>query len=306
MKVRQLQYLCEIARQRCNISAAAAALHTAQPGISKQIQLLEKELGTRIFLRAGNRLSGLTSTGEKILESAARVITEIAYINTVSREQEKSSGGILTIATTHTQARYVLPAVMKRFTERHPRVRVTLRHGNPARILELLRSGEAQLGVTTNAPGTAKDLIVLPSHQFERVVIVPGNHPLLRERQVTLKSLARHPMVTYDSGFTGRDEVLKSFERAGLTPNLVLSASDADVIKSCVEHGLGIAVLLGVTYDAERDKGLKAIPADHLFPAAKISVVIHRRHYLRAHEYDFIEMLSARWNRSSVQQAAGL
>lgn len=302
MKVRQLQYLCEIAKHHCNISAAAKALHTSQPGVSKQIQLLESELGGRLFLRAANRLAGLTPMGERVLESAHRVMNELSFIAAVSQDDEKSSSGVLTVAATHTQAKHFLPAIIKRFTQRHSRVHVTIRHETPAKIIDLLRNGEAHLAVTTNAPRAVKDLIVLPSHRFERVIVVPGEHPLLRERRITLKMLTKFPLVMYDMGFTGRDEVLKCFERAKLHPAVALRAGDADVIKSCVEHGLGIAVLLSVVCDPERDRMLRVIPADHLFPAANVSVVVHRQHYLRSYEYDFIEMLASRWHRSDVER----
>lgn len=305
MKLRQLQYVCEVAKRGCNISAAAASLHTAQSGISKQLKLLEDEIGTPLFHRLGNKLSGLTPSGETIAQSAQRVMQEVTFIKAFGAGLEKKNEGTLTVATTHTQSRYVLPAIVKRFNNRYPKVRVTLRHANPAGILELLNSGEADVGVTTAAPVRDKSLIVLPSHRFERVVIVPAGHPLLRQSEITLKSVARYPLVTYDSGYTGREDVLKTFSRAGLTPHIALSAADADVIKSCVEQDLGIAVLLGVIFDNDRDKGLRQIPAGHLFPPAKINVVVAKRHYFRNFDYHFVEMLSGRWRKSDIQKMTG-
>lgn len=305
MKIRQLQYICEIAKRGCSISAAASALHTAQPGISKQLKALEDELGTRLFHRAGNRLSGLTECGEQVLDSARRVVQEIAHIRNVAREIEnKSSQGELTIATTHTQARYVLPTVLKRFAGRHPEVRVKLRHGTPTEIMALITNGDADLGVTTKAPSQRREFVILPCHTLERVVIVASGHALLRHERPTLKSFAKYPLITYDAGFAGRDEVLKAFGRAGLTPTIALSATNVDVIKSCVEQDLGVAVVLSIIYDAERDEGIKTIPASHLFPPAKISVIATRRRYFRHFEYDFIEMLSDRWRRADIQRAA--
>lgn len=306
MNLRQVQYICEVARQRLNISAAAVALHTSQPGVSKQIKLLEAELGAQIFVRTLRRLSAITPFGEKILLSAQRIVNEISHIKAVSRDVEKNNVGTLVIATTHTQARYVLPGVMRRFTQRHPRVRLMLRHGDPAQIAQLLLAGEADLGVTTDVPKKPADLVVLPCHKFERVVVVPSRHPLLRARRLTLKLLAQYPLVSYEPAFTGRHHVLEAFEHRGLEPKVVLSAIDADVIKACVEQGFGIAVLLGITFDARRDSGLKAIPASHLFRPGTISVALHRQHYLRQYEYDFIEMFAARWNRANVQRVAGL
>ncbi len=303
MNIRQLQYVCEVMKQDCNISAAAQALHTSQSGISKQLKLLEDELGARLFHRKGSRLSGLTVTGQQVLDSARRVVQEFATIKGIAQQIEKNSSGSLIVATTHTQARYVLPGIVKRFSERFPKVGVTLRHADSNGIVKLVGDGDADFGVVTNPKADDPSLVALPCQRSERIAIVPNGHPLLRRREVTLAMLCSHPLVTYDAGFSGRDEVLKTFERAGLQPRIVLSASDADVIKSCVELGLGIAVLQGVVYDADRDRGLKAISVGRLFPQTRLSVVFHRRHYFRNFDYEFIEMLSARWTKPKVQHA---
>jgi len=303
LNIRQLQYLCEIMKQGCNISAAAVTLHTSQSGISKQLKLLEDELGARLFHRQGNRLSGLTSVGERVFDSARRVVHEVSYIKGIAGETRDHSSGTLVIATTHTQARYVLPAVVKTFSELYPKVGVTLRHADSTGIIKLVSENEADIGIVTNPRTDDTDLISLPCQETGRIAVVPKGHALLRKRQMSLQLLCRYPIVTYDAGFSGRDEVLKTFERANLTPRIVLSASDADVIKSCVELGLGIAVLQAVVYDPARDKGLKAIPVGRLFPPSKLSVVFHRRHYFRKFDYDFIEMLSKRWDKAKVQRA---
>lgn len=306
MNLRQLRYISEIAKRGLNISAVASALHTSQPGISKQVKLLEAELGSEIFVRSSNRLSGITPLGQKIIGMAQNVITEISNIKAASGGLDQERSGPLVIATTHTQARYVLPEIMKRFTLRYPKVQLTLRHGDPSRISELLLSGEADIGVTTDTAQHLRELLVLPCRRFQRVVIVPREHKLLNKKRLTLKILAEYPLVTYEPAFTGRRQLEKAFEREGLKPELVLSAIDADVIKSCVEHGLGIAVLSEVTYDQSDDSGLCAIPAGHLFEPSVTSIVIHRHRYLRRYAYDFIEMCAPPWSQANVQRATAL
>ena len=306
MNLRQLRYISEIAKRGLNISAVASALHTSQPGISKQVRLLEVELGAEIFVRSSNRLSSITPLGQKIIGMAQNVIAEISNIKAASGDIEQEKSGPLVIATTHTQARYVLPEIMKRFTLHDPKVQLTLRHGHPSLIAELLLSGEADIGVTTETAQHLRELLVLPCRRFQRVVIVPHGHKLLDKKRLTLKALAEYPLVTYEPAFTGRRQLEKAFEREGLRPRLVLSAIDADVIKSCVEHGLGIAVLSEVTYDQSRDSELCAIPAGHLFEPSITSIVIHRHRYLRRYAYDLIEMCAPPWSRANVERAIAL
>ncbi|MDB5902457.1 MAG: Transcriptional regulator CysB [Betaproteobacteria bacterium] len=304
MNLRQLRYISEIVRRDLNISTVAAALHTAQPGISKQVRLLEDELGVPIFVRSRGRLSALTEEGARIVELANRALDEIDNIHSVGRERRRPASRTLVIATTHTQARYVLPDILKRYARRHPTVRINLRHGDPAQIAALVASGEADIGVTTGTGDNVKDLLALPYRKMKRVVIVPRGHPLLQRKRLTLKALARYPLVTYEPQFTGRRELMRAFEREGLTPTLFVSAIDADVIKTCVEQGLGIAVLSEVTYDPERDPRLRAIPAGNLFAPSTTSVLLHRRRYLQQHAYDFVETCVPAWTRAQVQRMA--
>lgn len=290
MNLRQLRYIVDIADRGLNISATAAALHTAQSGISKQVRLLEAELGVDIFVRAGTRLSGVTAVGAKVIAAARAALVEIGNIRAVSREDVNSESGRLTIATSHTQARYLLPEIIKAFTRLHPRVGITLRHGDPGQIAALVRKGEADIGVTTDPPRGAPELLAVPCRQFERVIIVPPGHPLLDGRRPTLKQVCRYPLVTYEPQFTGRWQVVEAFEKQGLTPTLVISAIDADVIKTCVEQGLGIAVLSEVTFDPARDTGLRAIPAGHLFAPSTTSLLVHRKRHLHPPARDFIDL----------------
>lgn len=302
MNLRQLQYICEIAKRKdLSISAAAAALHTNQPGISKQLKFLEEELGVTIFGRSRNRLVDITAEGERILVHARSILREAGSIKTIGRERMLDNAGPLIIAVTHTQARYVLPSVVKSFAKRYPKVRITMRHADPARIAEMLTSGEADLGVTTNEAPDAANLVVLPFREFSRLVVVPRTHPLARSRRLTLKQLAKHALVTYEPAFTSRDIVLDAFRKAGLEPKVVISAIDADVIKTCVDQGLGYAVLSEVAFNADRDTSLKALPAGHLFKPSITCIWLSRQHYVRRYTYEFIETCAPRWTRASVQ-----
>jgi LysR family cys regulon transcriptional activator len=306
VNLRQLQYICEIAKRKdFSISAAAAALHTNQPNVSKQLKLLEEELGVAIFDRERNRLAGITAEGERILAHARTILKEADSIRSIGRERMLDDAGPLVIAVTHTQARYVLPQVVKDFAKRYPKVRITMRHADPARIAEMLASGEADLGVTTNEAPDTKDLLVMPFREFERFVVVPRTHPLTRSRRLTLRQLAQHPLVTYEPAFTSRDVVVDAFRAAGLEPKVVISCIDADVIKTCVEQGLGYAVLSAVAYKADRDVALRALPAGHLFKPSITSIWLSRRNYVRRYTYEFIEMCSPRWTRANVQALQG-
>jgi LysR family cys regulon transcriptional activator len=301
MNLRQLRYIADIAERDLSISAVASSLHTAQSGISKQVKLLENELGIEIFVRARGRLRGVTPLGGRVIEYATNALGEIANIRALSEERKRPSK--IAIATSHTQARYVLPDITRRFSARYPKVRISLAHGSPAEIAELVRAGKADIGVSTES-ARMKELLSLPYRRFERVVIVPCGHSLLAMKRVTLKALARYPLVSYEPQYSGRRDVVKAFEKAGLAPRMPVSATDADVIKTYVEQGLGIAVLSEVTFDPVRDVHLQAMPAHHLFAPSTTMLLLNRKRYLQQHAYDFIEMCLPRWTRAAVQRAA--
>ncbi|GAA4342012.1 CysB family HTH-type transcriptional regulator [Pigmentiphaga soli] len=301
MNLQQLRFICEIADARLNISQAARTLHVHQPGISKQVQALEDELGFRIFERRGSRLSGITADGAKILTMAQNIMAEVRNIKAISQAASGQHTDPLVIAATHTQARYVLPDIVGRFAARYPDVRVILRHSDPARMLELVRSGGADIGVSTDEPSAMKGLVSLPCRSFAKQVIVPHGHPLLDAGQPTLASLARYPLVTYDPMFTAGRQIMAAFDRAGIEPTLSVIAIGADVIKTYVEKGLGIAVLSEASFDAERDVGLRAIPAGDLFEPSTTRIFLRSNQYLQPHQYEFIEMCGPRWTRAAVQ-----
>ncbi len=303
MKLHQLRYVSEVVKQGLNISAAADALHTSQPGVSKQIQLLEDELNLQIFERHGKRLTGVTEPGRNIVELAERVMRDMENIKRVGDEFSHEDVGTLTIATTHTQARYRLPAAVKAFMEKYPQVKLNIHQGNPTQVSEQVQSGEADIGIATEAISHYDKILCLPAYQWNRCVVVPQGHPLIKDVPLTLKKLTAYPLITYDFAFTGGSLVSQVFNQGGLEPNVVLTAIDADVIKTYVGLGLGVGLLANMAYDAERDANLVAIDAKHLFPDSTTFVGVRRDAYLRKFAYDFIQLLAPSFDRRAVAEA---
>jgi LysR family cys regulon transcriptional activator len=303
MKLQQLRYLCEVANQGLNLSRAAEILHTSQPGISKQIRLLENELGVDIFVRNGKRVVETTPPGRAILEIAERMLRDAKNLKQVGQEFANEASGSLTIATTHTQARYALPSAIQHFTARYPKVRLVLRQGNPTQIAELVTSGVADIAIATEAIELFSELVMLPCYQWNRCIIVPPRHPLLKLKELTLEAIAEHPIITYDFAFTGRSKINQAFDAKGLVPNVVLTAIDADVIKTYVELGLGIGILAQMAFEPSRDRHLRAIDASHLFEPSTTRIGISRNSYLRKYVYDFIEMFAPHLDRATVAAA---
>ncbi|MBX3639858.1 MAG: HTH-type transcriptional regulator CysB [Nitrosomonas sp.] len=300
MKLQQLRYLCEVASQKFNLSKAAQKLHTSQPAISKQIQLLEEELGVSVFIRNGKRLTQVTPPGQIIIQIARKILQETENLKKAAQDYTHETGGTLTIATTHTQARYALPPIIKRFTALHPKVKLILRQGSPTQISSLVTSGEADIAIATEAIEHFHELIMLPCYQWNRCIVTPQNHALLKEKKLTLEAINRYPIITYDFAFTGRSKINQAFEKKGLTPNVVLTAIDSDVIKTYVELGLGIGILAKMAFDPKRDKQLRAIDADHLFEPSTTRIGISRNSYLQGFVFDFIEMFAPHLDKTSV------
>ncbi|WP_291984824.1 CysB family HTH-type transcriptional regulator [Candidatus Accumulibacter sp. ACC007] len=303
MKLQQLRYLVEVAQRGLNVSEAAAALYTSQPGISKQIKLLEDELGVIVFERSGKRLTAVTEPGRAVLEIAERILRDAENIRRVGEEYAGGDSGSLVIATTHTQARYALPGVVKQFVERHPRVRLSLRQGHPTQIAEWALKGEADIAIATEALDQYPQLLMLPCYQWVHCVIAPDGHAILGEKSLSLTSLARWPLITYDSAFAGRSRINKAFELAQLTPNVVLTAIDADVIKTYVSLGLGLGIIASMAFDAARDAGLQALPAEHLFGSNTTRIGLRRGNHIRRYEYEFIELFAPQLTRKAVDMA---
>jgi len=303
MKLQQLRFICEVARHNLNLSQAAEALFTSQPGISKQIRSLEEELGVDIFVRHGKRVVAVTEPGKAIIEIAQRMLKDVENLRQVGEEFTEEDNGHLTIATTHTQARYALPHVIQRFTKRYPGVRLSLRQGSPTQISELVTSGEADIAIATEAIELYEDLVMLPCYEWNRCVLVPPGHPLLKAKKLTLQAMAGFPIITYDFAFTGRSKMNQAFADQGLTPNVVLTAIDADVIKTYVELGLGIGIVAMMAFDPKRDTHLRAMDASHLFEPSTTRIGIRKNSYLRGYTYEFIEMFAPHLTRKVVDDA---
>jgi LysR family cys regulon transcriptional activator len=301
MRLEQLRALREIVEQGCNVSRAAQALNAAQPALSRQLRSLERELGVAIFARNRKRLLGLTPPGAAIVEIARRMLDDAANLGKVVAEFAADSMGNLTVATTHTQARYALPAVIRRFAQRYPQVRLMLRQGNPAEIMELVRTGEADLCIGSDSAAASGELAFFACHELQRVVLVPRGHPLPGKRRLTLDALAQYPIITYDTPFIGRSRLVQAFRARGLTPNIVLSAADTDVIKAYVESGLGVAIIAGMAFNARRDRTLRAIDASHLFEPNTIYLGIRRNDFVRGYTFDFIELFAPHLKRADIE-----
>jgi LysR family cys regulon transcriptional activator len=302
MKLQQLRYLREVVRRGLNVSEAAEALYTSQPGISKQIRLLEDELGVQILVRHGKRVVDLTEPGRIIVDIADRMLQDAESLKAVGKEFGKEDVGALSIATTPTQARYALPSVVQRFLERHPRVRLTLREGSPEQIAGLVAEGGVDIGIVTELFHQVHNLVSLPCYQWNRAIITTPEHPLLAEKQLTLEAIARYPIVTYDFAFNAGSAVGKAFEARGIKTNVALTAVDADVIKGYVELGVGVGILAKMAFDPARDTGLRLIDASHLFEPSTTRIAVRRNAYLRRYVYDFIELFAPHLSRSVVEK----
>jgi len=303
MKLQQLRYLTEVVRRGLNVSEAADALHTSQPGVSKQIRSLEDELGIQVFARHGKRLVAVTEPGKAVVAIAERILSEAQNLRRAGEEFANDQLGTLTIAATHTQARYALPKAVAAFKRRYSKVKLVIHQGNPTQICEQVLTGEADLCVATEAIAEYPELVSMPVYQWNRCVVVPPRHALLKSVPLTLDKLAEYPIVTYDFAFAGRSHIQKAFENRGLTPHVVLSAQDSDVIKTYVELGLGVGILAKMAFDPKRDRTLRAIDASHLFESSTTRLGIKRAAYLRRYAYEFIELFAPHLPRSVVERA---
>jgi len=304
MKLHQLRCICEVADHQLNVTDAAAAMYTSQPGVSKQIRLLESELGVPIFAREGKRLTAITEPGGEILRAARRMLREAENIGRIGADFSDETQGTLTLATTHTQARYVLPPVIQQFRQRFPAVNLQLRQGNPTQICDMTLRGEADIVIATEAVSASAGLVALPCYRWHHCVVLLPDHPLLtKDKPLTLQDLAEHPIVTYDFAFAGRSQLNDAFQSAGLKPQIALTALDADVIKTYVELGLGIGLLADVAFEKHRDTGLRRIDIKHLFPASATWVGIRRGSYLRRFIFDFVELFAPHLSRATLRAA---
>jgi LysR family cys regulon transcriptional activator len=290
MNFQQLRIIRETVRRNFNLTDAAQALLTSQSGVSKHIRDLEEELGLEIFVRRGKRLLGLTEPGHEVVAVAERILLESENMILLSQQFSKSDSGTLSIATTHTQARYMLPQVIARFKVAFPDVRLVLHQASPKEIAEILLEGNTDLGIATDALEDSPGILAFPYHRWSHGVVVPKSHPLASVNALTLETIAEYPIVTYDEGLTGRTRIDKAFERAGIEPDIAMSALDADVIKAYVELGLGVGIIASMAFDPDRDQELSLLNSAHLFEENVSSLAVRRGRFLRSYVYRFIEL----------------
>ncbi|MFO7647529.1 HTH-type transcriptional regulator CysB [Halomonas sp. 3H] len=303
MKLQQLRYIWEVTRHNLNVSATAQSLFTSQPGISKQIRLLEDELGVEIFARSGKHLTRVTPAGKAIVELAGQVLRLTDNIKEVAQEFSDERRGSLSIATTHTQARYALPPVISDFTRKYPDVALHMQQGTPKQIAQMVSDGQADFAIATESLELFNDLVLLPCYRWNRCILVPQGHPLAEEGELTLEALARYPLVTYVFGFTGRSQLDDAFRARGLTPNVVLTAADADVIKTYVRLGMGVGIVAHMAVDPQHDTDLVALDAGHLFESSTTKIGIRRGTFMRGYMYDFLKGFADHLDRDLVDAA---
>ena len=306
MNFQQLRIVRETVRQNFNLTEVADALFTSQPGVSKHIKDLEDELGLELFNRKGKRLTGLTEPGKELIGIVERLLLDAQNIKQLANQFTQKDEGRLVVATTHTQARYVLPRVVKTFKEAFPKVHLVLHQGSPEEIVSLLQTGQADIGIATEALEGADQIATFPYYEWHHAVIVPEGHALEAEESLTLEQVAAHPIITYHEGFTGRGQIDKAFFDAGLVPDVIMSALDADVIKAYVELGLGVGIVASMAYSDVRDQGLALLDTEHLFRRNTTVIGVRKGHYLRGFAYRFIELCSPGLDETSVKSQASL
>ncbi len=303
MKLQQLRYIWEVAHHDLNVSATAQSLFTSQPGISKQIRLLEDELDVEIFARSGKHLTHVTQVGEVIIGMAGEILRQTGAIKQVAQEYSNEKEGALSIATTHTQARYALPAIIGTFRENYPKVSLHMNQGSPEQIAELAASGEVDFAIATEGLELFNDLVMMPCYRWNRAVVVPVGHPLAAIEKLTLEAVSEHPIVTYVFGFTGRSKLDDAFRSAELSPKVVFTATDTDVIKTYVRLGLGVGIIAQMAHEPNLDTDLIALDASHLFEPSVTHIGFRKGTFLRQYMLDFIQAFAPHLSKDVVQSA---
>jgi len=306
MKLQQLRYIWEVSKNNLNVSATAETIYTSQPGISKQIRILEDELGIPIFTRNGKHLTDMTPAGKQIIAIAGEMLMQAENIKNIAKEYRDESKGLLSIATTHTQARYALPSIIKSFMQDMPDVSLDIQQGTPVQISEMVSQGKVDLAIATEALELFDNLIMLPCYSWERCILVPKGHELTKIDQVSLQDVARHPLITYVFGFTGRSKLDDAFKAENLSPDIALTAVDADVIKTYVRLGLGVGIVARMAYDKKMDEDLVALDAGHLFGKSVTKIGIRKDTFLRGYMYEFIRLFAPHLTQDVISRAMQL
>lgn len=306
MNFQQLKIIRETVRHNFNLTEVANHLFISQSGVSKHIKDLEEELGVELYIRKGKRLTGLTEPGKEMLKLVERMLLDASNIKRLAEHYSQQDTGKLTIAATHTQARYALPEVIIQFKKRYPKVHLKLHQGSPDEIVKMMVEGDADIGIATEALGSIPELASFAYYHWQHAVIVSTNHPLTKVDKLTLAAIAEFPIITYHEGFTGRATIDKAFQDAGIEADIAISALDADVIKSYVELNLGVGVIAAMAYDAERDTKLTMLASDHLFERSVTKIAVRKGHYLRQFAYDFIQLCAPEVDEAEVRAAISL
>jgi len=296
----QLRIIREAVRRNFNLTEVANALYTSQSGVSRHIKDLEDELGVELFVRRGKRLLGLTGPGQELVPIVERLLLDAKNIKRLADQFSQRDEGDLTIATTHTQARYALPPVVVKFKDAFPNVRLILHQASPKEIMSMLLEGSADIGVATEALEDNPEIAAFPYYSWEHAVIVPAGHPLADDEPMTLEKIAAWPIITYDAGFTGRPHIDAAFQAAGIEPDIVMTALDADVIKTYVELGLGVGIIASMAHDGSRDS-VKLLSSKGLFARNTSRIAVRRGRYLRGYAYKFIELCSPELTEVAVR-----
>ena len=305
MNLQQLRYVSEVSRRGLNVSEAAQALHTSQPGVSRQIRALEEELGTAIFQRQGKRFVALTDAGREIVARIDAALAEIGAMKAIGEEFADPSQGVLAVGVTHTQARYALPPVVTAFKRRYPAVKLKLLQGNPHQLAKMVLEGEADIAIATEALETYPALMTLPCYSWHHCVVVPKGHPLARVKPITLEAIAQYPLVTYDATFAGRTSLDRTFAARGLHPEVALTALDSDVIKSYVALGLGVGIISQRAFRKGQDEGLVALSCDHLFPLQTTRLAYRRGAWLKGYTVEFIRLFTPNLRGADLKRLEG-
>ncbi|KND59429.1 Cys regulon transcriptional activator CysB [Candidatus Burkholderia verschuerenii] len=303
MNLHQFRFVREAVRQNFNLTEAAKALYTSQPGVSKAIIELEDELGVEIFTRHGKRVRSLTEPGRIILASVEKILQEVESLKRVAKDYAAQDQGNLVIAATHTQARYSLPSAIAEFKKRFPKVHLSILQGSPTQVAEMVIHDQADIAIATEAIANYKELVSLPCFQWQHLAVMLPDHPLLERKLLTLDDLAQYPIITYEASFAGRSKINQAFQLRNLTPDIVLEAIDADVIKTYVELGLGVGIMADIAFNPERDRHLRAMPVGHLFGTNVTRLALKQGAYLRSYVYTLVELLSPSLNRKLIEQA---
>ncbi|CDY74141.1 Cys regulon transcriptional activator CysB [Caballeronia glathei] len=303
MNLHQFRFVREAVRQNFNLTEAAKALFTSQPGVSKAIIELEDELGVEIFTRHGKRVRSLTEPGRIILASVEKILQEVESLKRVGKDYAAQDQGNLVIAATHTQARYSLPTAIAEFKRRFPKVHLSILQGSPTQVAEMVIHDQADIAIATEALTNYKELVSLPCFQWQHLAVMLPDHPLLERKLLTLDDIVQYPLITYDNAFAGRSKINQAFSLRNLTPDIVLEAIDADVIKTYVELGLGVGIMADIAFNPERDKHLRAMPVGHLFGTNVTRLALKQGAYLRSYVYTLVELLSPSMNRKLIEQA---